>query len=34
VDLKNEVLTVRRTVYQGQVTLPKGGRARRLPMRK
>jgi integrase len=34
VDLWNEVLTVRRTVYQGEVTLPKGGRARKLPMTK
>jgi integrase len=34
VNLSSEVLTVRRTVYKGHETLPKGGRARKLAMTK
>ena len=32
VDLKAKVLNVRRTLWQGQLGSPKGGRARRIPM--
>src|SRR5882672_8486523 len=34
VDLANGVLTVRHTVYKGHLTLPKGGRSRKLSMTK
>src|SRR5262249_4360904 len=34
VDLARSVLNVRQTLYKGQLTTPKGGRSRKLPMTK